>query len=139
MGIHKETFFQEVNDGIPSHWVVQYWEDSMVEAHYCNSKEEADIFEKSLDSGDMTQPSGIFMHGAKMNTGRIYGVVNDSDIEECKVTGVRTIKDIQLLGVTMVETPVCKEAWIGNCESIESSEKSLIDTSNNKDNKSEKQ
>jgi len=127
----KETFFQPANDGIPSHWVVQYWEDSMVEAQYFNSQEEADIFEKTLNAG--------LMQDAKMNTGKITGVVNDSDIEECKITGVQTIKDIQLFGVTMVETPVCKEAWIENCESIESSEKSLIDTSNNKDNKSEKQ
>ena len=51
MLIHKETFYQSSHDGIPSYWVIQYWEDSpnnFPEAAYFSSEEEAEEFEKEL-------------------------------------------------------------------------------------------
>ena len=51
MLIHKETFFQPADDGIPSHWVVQYWENNpggFPEASYFESMEDATEFEETL-------------------------------------------------------------------------------------------
>ena len=55
MLIHKETFFQRGEDGIPSHWVVQYWDNDPTdfpEASYFGSAEGAEKFEKELVSYD---------------------------------------------------------------------------------------
>lgn len=49
--IHKETFFQRSYDGVPSHWVVQYWEGSpngFAEANYFKNRDDAAEFEKEL-------------------------------------------------------------------------------------------
>lgn len=52
MLIHKETFFQPADSGIPSHWVVQYWDTDNTtgfpEASYFSKLEEAIVFEKTL-------------------------------------------------------------------------------------------
>ena len=51
MLIHKETFYQSAYDGVPGHWVVQYWEDSpnnFPEASYFGSEREAEEFRKEL-------------------------------------------------------------------------------------------
>lgn len=53
-GVLKEVFFQDYNDGIPSHWVVFYWPEESSplldthEAQYFNSYEECEEFEKTL-------------------------------------------------------------------------------------------
>jgi len=55
---HKETFFQPSDDGIPSTWVVFYWdEDSNPctdthEAAYFRTEKEATEFENSLQDYD---------------------------------------------------------------------------------------
>lgn len=50
--IHKETFFQPAEDGIPSHYVVQYWStespDAFPFASYFDSECEAIKFEETL-------------------------------------------------------------------------------------------
>ena len=50
MKYHKETFFQAADYGIPSHWVVQYYDDGnpFPEAEYFKTREEAERFEKSI-------------------------------------------------------------------------------------------
>jgi len=51
MLIHKETFFQSADSGIPSHWVVQYWDNDpsgFPEASYFSTEEDAREFEKEL-------------------------------------------------------------------------------------------
>ena len=48
---HKETFYQPADDGIPAHWVVQYWEsreDAFCQASYFDSEEDALEFEELL-------------------------------------------------------------------------------------------
>lgn len=55
MLIHKETFYQASFQGIPGHWVVQYWDDDpndFCEASYFSSQEEAEEFEKELVTYD---------------------------------------------------------------------------------------
>jgi hypothetical protein len=52
MKYHKETFFQAADYGIPSHWVVQYYDSedeyAFPNAEYFKSREDAEEFEKSL-------------------------------------------------------------------------------------------
>lgn len=55
MAVHKETFFQMAYDGIPSTWVVQYFESSpfdFPDAAYFGTEEEAREFEKTLEKYD---------------------------------------------------------------------------------------
>lgn len=50
--IHKETFFQPADEGMPSTWVVQYWIDDpsgFCEAKYLKTKEEAEAFKEEND------------------------------------------------------------------------------------------
>jgi hypothetical protein len=50
--IHKETFFQAAHDGIPGHWVVQYWESkesTFPEAQYFDNSFDAAEFEKTME------------------------------------------------------------------------------------------
>ncbi len=53
--VHKETFFQRGESGIPSAWVVFYWSEDCGpsqgthKAAYFNEYEEAIEFEKTLD------------------------------------------------------------------------------------------
>jgi len=48
--VHKETFYQGADEGIPSHWVVQYYiyGKGFPEASYFNTEEEAKEFENEL-------------------------------------------------------------------------------------------
>ena len=51
--IHKETFFQPADDGIPAHWVVQYWEskdDAFPEAQYFDNSFDAAEFEMTMSN-----------------------------------------------------------------------------------------
>jgi hypothetical protein len=51
MRIHKETFCQPADSGIPSHWVVQYWDDDsngFPEASYFSNLEDAVKFEEEI-------------------------------------------------------------------------------------------
>ena len=44
---HKETFSQSAHDGIPSHVVVQYWdENGDLQASYFGNWKDAEEFEK---------------------------------------------------------------------------------------------
>jgi len=47
---YKETFFQEADDGIPSHWVVQYYKtgDPWPISKYFSIHSEAIEFEKNI-------------------------------------------------------------------------------------------
>lgn len=48
---HKETFRQSADGGIPSHWVVQYWEskdDAFCQAEYFSNLKDAIEFEETL-------------------------------------------------------------------------------------------
>ena len=57
MKIHKETFFQPAHDGIPGHWVVQYYESedaAFPEAAYFDDSFQASEFER-LELG-LVQP-----------------------------------------------------------------------------------
>lgn len=55
-GVHKETFMQGAQPGIPRHWVVFYWGEnecpltSFHDAAYFGSLDAAVEFEKSLQS-----------------------------------------------------------------------------------------
>lgn len=57
-GVHKETFHQQANDGIPSHWVVFYWPDDCSpasdthKAAYFNSYDDCKEFEGKLQDYD---------------------------------------------------------------------------------------
>lgn len=51
MLIHKETFLQPAEDGMPQHWVVQYWADNpntFPEASYFDDLSEAVAFEETM-------------------------------------------------------------------------------------------
>lgn len=51
MLIHKETFHQPADSGIPSHWVVQYWDNDpndFPKAKYFSALEDAEKFESTL-------------------------------------------------------------------------------------------
>jgi hypothetical protein len=56
-GIHKETFKQSADSGIPSHWVVLYWpegknpETDFNEAEYFSNMADAVEFENILSGG----------------------------------------------------------------------------------------
>jgi len=53
--IHKETFRQGWDEGIPPHWVVQYWEtksSTFCEAQYFATAKEAVEFEDTLEKID---------------------------------------------------------------------------------------
>jgi len=47
---HKETFYQPAYDGIPGHWVVQYYigNHPFPQAAYFTTQKEAEEFEKEL-------------------------------------------------------------------------------------------
>ena len=48
---HKETFMQPAHDGIPRHWVVQYWvfkNDDFCQAQYFSDLKAAIEFEATL-------------------------------------------------------------------------------------------
>jgi len=47
---HKETFFQEADDGIPSHWVVQYYDvgSKFPCARYFGKEKDALTFEREI-------------------------------------------------------------------------------------------
>ena len=58
MNIHKETFRQDAHDGIPTHYVVQYWVDNpntFPESSYFSTLVEAVEFEKTLTTYDQFQ------------------------------------------------------------------------------------
>jgi len=49
--IHKETFHQSADSGIPAHWVVQYYQNafsSFPEAAYFSTLKEAEEFEDNI-------------------------------------------------------------------------------------------
>lgn len=50
MSKHKETFYQPPFEGVPGHWVVQFYIDNnpFPEAAYFSSEEEAKDFEKEI-------------------------------------------------------------------------------------------
>ena len=55
MLIHKETFRQAADSGVPQHWVVQYWEDEpfgFCEASYFSTLKDAAAFEETLTAYD---------------------------------------------------------------------------------------
>jgi len=54
--VHKETFHQEGGDGIPSHWVVQYYVygEGFPRASYFNTYDEAEEFENKLVGDGVT-------------------------------------------------------------------------------------
>ena len=55
--IHKETFFQPADDGMPSTWVVQFYTDNgngFPDAQYFATEKEARAFESDL-AGNFTK------------------------------------------------------------------------------------